>query len=778
MTKFTESFLDDLRSRLPVSSVVGRYRELIKKGHEHVVKDDPSISVNDTKKLWYDFGKNQKGGDIFDWVIHADGVDFVEAVTRCASYAGIRISDTENRGATDSGRRAGEGDRRPVPDGHRQPAPAAGRDKGSDVAAKGPRKIVATYDYQDAHGRLIYQVVRYEPKGFSQRRPYHEETGVWVWGLDSGEFMRHGPGKDWVRYDEKRYAERGFKQRKTIDGGIEHSLYRMPQLVEAIDVDETVWLPEGEKDVHALERWDFVAATNSGGAKHWSERHAAHFHGADVIIPIDNDDAGRERGHKLAASLKGIAKRIRILDLSHHWTGMPEKADVTDWQQAGGTREKLLEIVEKLPDWTPAPPPTTFGALRFVDLDLPAREHEWLIKGVLPRCDKSIMAGEPGSGKSFAATDIAFAVARAALDPSHQYMGRKVHGGLALYQAGEGGLGLRNRMRAYRQYHSIHSEVNLPFVLMPQELNLFSSDDPVNRFIDEAKRWSSYYEMPVGIVTIDTFSAATTGANENMAEDMTKALNRGEKIANALNTHVQFVHHWNKAGSLRGWSGLRGNVETVLECEVLDTTEREGEIERPIRILRISKQKDGVAGLSWKWTLPAIEIGRDVDGDAVTSCIVRPLGEVDAPAATVVRGKNVGVLLNDMRVSIFRALLDALDLYGEPPPAVLGLPASITKVTKLVHHYQSYTRKVVPNPESPKENQKTLRSRMKAFREFGVNAGIIGVHKIGGEETAEAYIWPTGKPVFGRGLQWPPRSLAAAEEDDNSVDPVDDFWGQ
>ena len=773
MTKFTESFLDDLRSRLPVSSVVGRYRELIRKGHEHVVKDDQSISVNDAKKLWYDFGKNQKGGDIFDWIVFADGVDFVEAVKRCAGYAGIAIESDSSPRASRSGGSS---------DGRRDQA-VSKADARPDVHAEkpkpGPRQIVATYDYTDEHGRLIYQVVRYEPKGFSQRRPYHEETGVWVWGLDSGEYMRYGPGKDWVRYDEKRYAERGFKQKKFIDGGIEHGLYRLPDLLEAIDSDETVWLPEGEKDVHTLGRWDLVAATNSGGAKHWSDRHAAHFRNADVIIPIDHDDAGRERGHKLAASLKGIAKRVRILDLSHHWTGMPEKADITDWQQAGGTRDKLLEIVERLPEWTPAPPPSTFGALRFVDLDLPAREHEWLIKGVLPRCDMSIIAGEPGSGKSFAATDIGFAIARAALDPSHEYMGRKVRGGLALYQAGEGGLGLRNRMRAYRQYHGVPSDLNLPFVLMPQELNLFSGDDPVNRFIEEAKKWSSYYELPVEIVTVDTFSAATTGANENMAEDMTKALNRGKKIADALNTHVQFVHHWNKAGSLRGWSGLRGNVETVLEVEVLDQTEREGEIERPIRIVRISKQKDGVSGLSWKWTLPAVEIAKDVDGDPVTSCIVRPLGEVDAPAATVVRGKNVGVMLNDMRVGIFRALLDAVDLYGEAPPAVLGLPASITKVTKLVHHYQSYTRKVVPHPENAKANQKTLRSRMKAFREFGVNAGIIGVHKIGGEETADAYIWATGKPVFGRGLQWPPRSMtAAAEEDDNSVDPVDDFWGQ
>src|SRR5215218_1145942 len=37
--------------------------------------------------------------------------------------------------------------------------------------ASAPRRIVATYDYHDADGQLVFQVVRYEPKGFRQRRP-------------------------------------------------------------------------------------------------------------------------------------------------------------------------------------------------------------------------------------------------------------------------------------------------------------------------------------------------------------------------------------------------------------------------------------------------------------------------------------------------------------------------------------------------------------------------------------------------------------------------------
>ena len=42
-------------------------------------------------------------------------------------------------------------------------------------------KIVKTYDYKDESGQLLYQVVRYEPKDFRQRRP--DGQGGWIWNL-------------------------------------------------------------------------------------------------------------------------------------------------------------------------------------------------------------------------------------------------------------------------------------------------------------------------------------------------------------------------------------------------------------------------------------------------------------------------------------------------------------------------------------------------------------------------------------------------------------------
>jgi hypothetical protein len=49
-------------------------------------------------------------------------------------------------------------------------------------AGKGEPQIVATYDYLDEKGVFLYQVVRYEPKGFRQRRP--DGKGGWHWNLN------------------------------------------------------------------------------------------------------------------------------------------------------------------------------------------------------------------------------------------------------------------------------------------------------------------------------------------------------------------------------------------------------------------------------------------------------------------------------------------------------------------------------------------------------------------------------------------------------------------
>jgi DNA primase len=94
--RFSPQFLDDLRTRLPVSEVVGKRIKLRKAGREwrglspFNKEKTPSFFVNDQKGMWFDFS-SQKNGNIFDFVMQTEGVSFPEAVERLAGIAGVPL---------------------------------------------------------------------------------------------------------------------------------------------------------------------------------------------------------------------------------------------------------------------------------------------------------------------------------------------------------------------------------------------------------------------------------------------------------------------------------------------------------------------------------------------------------------------------------------------------------------------------------------------------------------------------------------------------------------
>lgn len=170
---------------------------------------------------------------------------------------------------------------------------------------KAERRIVATYDYKDEQGKLLYQVVRFDPKDFRQRRPLN---GGWEWNLKDTALVP----------------------------------YHLPELLRS--APKAVFIVEGEKDVHALESLGLVATTNAGGAGKWRLRYNATLKGRDVFVLPDNDEPGRKHANEVLSTL-GEAKSARIVELP----GLPPKGDVSDWVTMGGTREQLLALCKGNP---------------------------------------------------------------------------------------------------------------------------------------------------------------------------------------------------------------------------------------------------------------------------------------------------------------------------------------------------------------------------------------------------------------------------------------------
>jgi Toprim-like len=179
----------------------------------------------------------------------------------------------------------------------------------------GKPRIVDTYDYHDADGSVIFQVVRFEPKDFRQRKP--DGNVGWTWSV---------------------------KGCKVVP-------YRLPEFLAA-DPAVEVFVVEGEKDVDRLRSIGLIATCNAGGAGKWKPEHAKFLAGRKVVILPDNDEAGEKHAEQVAASLYGIASSVKIMPLR----GLPKKADVSDYIDAGGNADGLRHAVAEIRcEWSPSP---------------------------------------------------------------------------------------------------------------------------------------------------------------------------------------------------------------------------------------------------------------------------------------------------------------------------------------------------------------------------------------------------------------------------------------
>ncbi len=94
--RFTPSFLDEIRARVPVSEVVRKKVKLAKQGREwrglspFNSEKTPSFYVNDQKGFFHDFSSG-KHGDGFSFLMETEGVTFPEAVERLAAMAGLPL---------------------------------------------------------------------------------------------------------------------------------------------------------------------------------------------------------------------------------------------------------------------------------------------------------------------------------------------------------------------------------------------------------------------------------------------------------------------------------------------------------------------------------------------------------------------------------------------------------------------------------------------------------------------------------------------------------------
>ena len=327
-----------------------------------------------------------------------------------------------------------------------------------------------------------------------------------------------------------------------------------------------------------------------------------------VLVPDVGKEAqaetiARELGCSVAAMPQGEAQNFDCNDLAQR-----DGADV------------LAALLESAAAPEPAPLPL---AVSFAD-ELPTgyEPPDELVEGVLTVGAAGILYGDSNSGKTFAAVDLACALARGV-----PWMGRRTEPGLVLYLAAESPASVRARLQAYQQHHG----VRVPdFAIVGSPVDLFASEADTDAVIQTIKAIERQRGKPARLVIGDTLARLSAGANENSGEDMGRVVQRVDRIRAETGAHFLVIHHSgkNQANGARGWSGIRAAVDT--EIEVTDGPQG--------RCLEITKQRDlNSKGERIGFRLEPVTLGTTKWGTPATSCIVQA---ADAPAKA--QGKRMG----------------------------------------------------------------------------------------------------------------------------------------
>jgi hypothetical protein len=237
----------------------------------------------------------------------------------------------------------------------------------------------AIYDYRDEAGKILFQVLRTADKQFPQRRPDMTAKSGWKWSL----------------------------------GSTRRVLFRLPELISAVDAGQTVYVCEGEKDALALAAQGKTATCNPGGAGKWRPEYAEFLRGATVIVCADKDQPGQSHARTVAASLQSVDAQVWVVE------ALDPHKDVAAHLSAGQALDALT--VTHRPD-QPAKPDLAPDIYEF--LNSTDAEYDWLVDGLLERGERLLLTGIEGFGKSTLTRQLAVTLAAGIHPFSFTYTGQ------------------------------------------------------------------------------------------------------------------------------------------------------------------------------------------------------------------------------------------------------------------------------------------------------------------------------------------------------------------
>lgn len=372
--------------------------------------------------------------------------------------------------------------------------------------------VVDRYSYEDEKGAVLFEVERLIGKGFRQRR---KVGGEWVYQL----------------------------------GDVRRVPYRLRKVREAAAAGQTIWITEGEKDVHTLEAMGLVATTNPGGAGKWRGEFNPHLRGADVICLPDNDEQGRLHMNTVADALAPLVKSVRILRLP----GVKEKGDVTDWQEGGGDVAQLVTLAAACPCHEGSKP-VFINAPDLMAMSFP--ELRMAIPGLISE-GFTFLVGPPKVGKSWMSLGLGMAVAA----------GGPALGSIPTSQGSVLYVALEDTPRRLQSRLSKLLGMGSP----PYPLHFTCNWPKLGQGgLEQLENWLQEHQ-DAKMVIFDTWGKVKSRVNQadSMYESDYDAVSEVKKIADQYGVAIVAVHHQRKMkdddplNTVLGSQGLTGGADAI-----------------------------------------------------------------------------------------------------------------------------------------------------------------------------------------------------------------------
>jgi hypothetical protein len=363
------------------------------------------------------------------------------------------------------------------------------------------------------------------------RYPYRDATG----GLLLDVVVQRGPG--------------GKKVWREPTGVRDLPLYRLPEVLDAMEAGQSVVVVEGEKCADAVVAAGEVATTSVGGAGKWKDEYARTLaDAASVTVIADADQPGIDHARTVAKSLRAAGVGEVWVLLPRHRLDEDSGYDIADQLAEGHDLNDLddLEAVMAGPA-----PESGLRVLTRAEMDsIPP--PQWLVAGMVTT-GFTVIFGAPSSGKSFLALDWACHAATGT-----PWFGRQVLHRRVLYVAAEGVSGIPKRIQAWERDRHRRAE---DLLLVPQVVNLRSPDEIAALELEVAQREAN-------LIVVDTFARSMPGGDENAAQDVGMVIHSLDLLAKAQECAVIVLHHTGVDGRReRGSEALRGASDTMVKCE-------------------------------------------------------------------------------------------------------------------------------------------------------------------------------------------------------------------